>query len=266
VAVSRDGSCWFLLNVSPDVRQQVLAYPGLGPPAGQTRGTTLAGCVLTDAEIDHTMGLLQLREGGTVRVMSTPLVRHWLNEYLSVGPILRCFAERPWTDLPLDAPVELPTREGTPSGLRLRAFAVDPHVPRFIPESLDGALGSVVGLHIEDAMSGGKLVYAPCLGSIGGAPPLAADGADCLLIDGTFWDDDEPLRCRIGDRTARQMGHLPVSGPQGSLGWLSSLPARHRAYIHINNTNPMLNRRGPEYRRVEASGLHVAADGDFFDL
>jgi pyrroloquinoline quinone biosynthesis protein B len=222
--------------------------------------------VLTDAEIDHAIGLLHLREGCIVQVMSTLLVRRWLNDYLSVGPVLRCFAERPWNDLPLNAPVELPTPEGKPSGLRLRAFAVDPHVPRFVPESGDDAVGSVVGLRIEDATSGGKLVYAPCLGAIGGVLTDAAEDADCILIDGTFWDDDEPVRCCIGDRTARQMGHLPVSGTDSSLRWLSGLPARHRAYIHINNTNPMLNRRSPEHRQIEASGLRVAADGDLFEL
>jgi pyrroloquinoline quinone biosynthesis protein B len=266
VAVSADGSRWFLLNVSPDVRQQILAFPSLGPPRGETRGTALAGCVLTDAEIDHVTGLLHLREGCILRILSTPLVRRWLNQYLPVEPVLRRFAERPWIDLPLDTPLELPSLDGTPSRLRLLAFEVDRHVPRFVPESPAEAVGSVVGLHIEDTRTRGKLVYAPCLASIAEPLRAAAKDANCLLIDGTFWDDSEPIRSGIGDRTARQMGHLPVSDPQGSLDWFSGLPARHRVYIHINNTNPMLNRGGPEHHLVEAAGVRVGADGDLFDV
>src|SRR5436305_5214375 len=122
VAVSADGKAWFLLNVSPDVRQQLLAFPKLGPPPGAKRGTAIAGCVLTDAELDHTAGLLLLREGGPFAVLSTPLVRRWLNQYLPVEPVLACFAGPGWTELPLDAPLDLPLPGGTPSGLRVRAF------------------------------------------------------------------------------------------------------------------------------------------------
>src|SRR5262249_37336702 len=125
---------------------------------------------------------------------------------------------------------------------------------------------SVVGLHIEDVHSGGRLLYAPCLASVGGPLDELARNADAVLIDGTFWDDDEPLRCGIGSRPARQMGHLPVSGPGGSLEWLGQLNARQRVYVHINNTNPMLNERGLEYRQVTDRGVRVGADGDTFEL
>src|SRR5215467_12624946 len=107
VAVSADGRAWFLLNVSPDVRQQILAFPALGPPEGQQRGSAIAGCVLTDAELDHTAGLLMLREGDPFCVHSTKLVRHWLNRYVPVEPLLACFARPTWVDLPLDQPVLL---------------------------------------------------------------------------------------------------------------------------------------------------------------
>jgi pyrroloquinoline quinone biosynthesis protein B len=266
VAVSADGRAWFLLNVSPDVRGQLLAFPELGPPGDAARGTAIAGCLLTDAELDHTAGLLLLREGCIGWVFCTPLVRRWLNRYLPLEPILACFAGPSWAELPMDAAQELPLPDGTPSGLRVRSFAVDPHVPRFVREEPAAGGGSVVGLHLEDPRTGGRLVYAPCVASMSRALAEAAWEADCLLLDGTFWTDDEPIRCGIGPRTARQMGHLPVSGPFSTLTWLANLPCRHRVYVHINNTNPMANRGGPESRLVHERGVRVGMDGDFFDL
>ncbi|HMC64458.1 MAG TPA: pyrroloquinoline quinone biosynthesis protein PqqB [Gemmataceae bacterium] len=280
VAVSADGRAWFLLNVSPDVRQQILSFPALGPGRNlvssrnqvSERSTAIAGCVLTDAELDHTAGLLLLREGGTFGIHCTATVRRWLNRYLPVEPILSCFSPAGinpaarWCELPFDAAIELHLPDGSPSGLRVRAFEVDGHVPRYVKEEAASAVGSVIGLQIEDTNTGGRLVYAPCVGSPGRVLRNAASEADCLVIDGTFWDDEEPIRCGIGSRTARAMGHLPVSGPDGSLNWLGELDVRHRVYIHINNTNPMLNERGPEYRLVTGRGVCVGADGDSFEL
>jgi pyrroloquinoline quinone biosynthesis protein B len=163
-------------------------------------------------------------------------------------------------DLPLDRPVVL-TGEG---GLLVRGFEVKRHVPRFVVDDTGTAEGSVIGLAIEDPETGGKLVYAPCVGSLEGHLMSLVRDADAVLIDGTFWSDDEPLQ--IGQRTASQMGHVPVSGPHGSLSWLSELSARHRVYVHINNTNPMLDENGPEHRLVASRGVWVGADGDMFEL
>jgi pyrroloquinoline quinone biosynthesis protein B len=265
VAVSADGRSWFLLNVSPDVRQQFLAFPALGPPEGAQRGTAVAGCVLTDAELDHTAGLLLLREGGPVGIFCTETVRRWLTHSFPVGPILARFSDPPWQHLPL-ARVVLPLPDGRPSGLHVRAFEVERHVPRFVTAPAADAVGSVVGLELEDDRTGGRLVYVPCLASVSPALQEAGRNADCLLLDGTFWDDEEPLWSGLGRRTARGMGHLPVSGAGGSLEWLSGLRARYRVYVHINNTNPMLNERGPEQRLVAERGVRVGADGDHFEL
>jgi pyrroloquinoline quinone biosynthesis protein B len=272
VAVSADGQSWFLLNVSPDIRQQILNFPALGPGQTQMRGTAIAGCVLTDAELDHTTGLLLLREGGSFPIHATATVRRWLNSYWPIEALLACFAPAGinpaarWRDLPVGAFLELPLPNGLPSGLRVRAIELDRHVPRFVREDLATAGGSVVGLHIEDTRSGGRLLYAPCVASLRDSLLCAAREADCVLIDGTFWEDDEPIRSGIGSRTARTMGHLPVSGTKGSLAWLSGLPVRRRVYIHINNTNPMLNERGPEYQMVTEQGARVGVDGDSFEL
>ena len=151
VAVSADGRSWFLLNVSADVRAQLAAARELWPPAGKGRGTPIAGCILTDAEIDHTSGLLQLREGCAFSIVSTPIVRRWLTEYLPIGPILAAFADRTWIDLPLETMLELALPDGGPSGLTLRAFELGRDVPRFVPEGDGDAWGSVTGQGIQIA-------------------------------------------------------------------------------------------------------------------
>jgi pyrroloquinoline quinone biosynthesis protein B len=256
-----------LLNVSADVRAQLAAASELWPPSGTRRGTPIAGCILTDAEIDHTSGLLQLREGCTFGIFSTPVVRYWLHRYLPIGPILAPFADRTWTDLPPDSAFDLPRTDGTSSGLRIQAFELGRDVPRFVPEDAAAdTTGAIIGLAIEDTASGGKLVYAPGVPAIGLSLRAAAESADCLLIDGTFWSDDEPARMGITNSTARDMGHVPVAGANGTLVWLSSLPARHRIYVHINNTNPMLDDAGPECREVNGCGVRVGADGDEFEV
>lgn len=266
VAVSADGQAWFLLNTSPDVRQQILGFPQLGPPEDAARGTGIAGCILTDPEIDHTAGLLLLREGCSMSILCTPIVRRWLSRYLGVEDVLASFADRTWGELSLVEAMSLRLPCGSESGLRVRAFEVDRHVPKFVKEDRDEAEGSVVGLEIEDTQTGGRLVYAPCVASIDEPLKQAVEQADCLLIDGTFWDDVEPQRCGITDRTARQMGHIPVSGTEGSLQWLAKLPIKNRVYIHINNTNPMLRRGSPEHLAVQEQGVRIAADGDVFEL
>ncbi|HEV3022565.1 MAG TPA: pyrroloquinoline quinone biosynthesis protein PqqB [Pirellulales bacterium] len=267
VAVSPDGHAWFLLNVSPDIRQQIRSFAPLGPAEGTApRGTAIAGCVLTDAELDHAAGLLLLREGGAGGIHCTATVRRWLNRWFPVEPILASFSNPSWCDLPLDAAVELCLPDGSPSGLRAQAFETGRHVPRYVNDVEDTAAGSVVGLRILETKTGARLVYAPCAGELDGPLVRAAAEANCLLVDGTFWDDDEPLRCGIGSRTSRAMGHVPVNGREGSLNWIGGLSARHRVYVHVNNTNPMLDESRPEHRLLSERGVRVGADGDHFEL
>ncbi len=266
-AVSADGRAWFLLNASADVRQQVLTTAALWPPEGAARGTTIAGCLLTDAEIDHASGLLQLREGGRFGIYSTAPVRDWLGEFLPIRTILGSFADRPWEVYPDDGFVELKLPDGTESGLRARAFAVGEDIPRFVPPTAVPATGgSVVGLEIVDNASGATLVYAPGVPKITSELSKAAHRASCILIDGTFWTDTEPQETGITDSTSTEMGHLPVSGEGGTLQWLCGLNIAHRVYVHINNTNPMLNDASRQRQEVTDSGVHVAADGDTFEI
>jgi pyrroloquinoline quinone biosynthesis protein B len=264
VAVSADGCAWILLNVSPDVRRQIISFPPLGPAAGAVRGQSIVGCILTDAELDHTAGLLFLREGGPFTIYSTVLVRRWLNRFFPVEPLLARFMAPTWVEMPLDQPWLVPGTEDASPHLQVRAFELAPHRPRFVSDAESDLAGSVVGLLVQDIQTGGKLLYAPCVGALDESLASLAREADAILFDGTFWTNDEPQR--LGLRTALEMGHVPIGGPRGSLAWLAHRPAPLRMYVHINNTNPVLNERGPEYRRVRERGVRVATDGDQFDL
>jgi pyrroloquinoline quinone biosynthesis protein B len=271
VAVSARGDVWTLLNASPDVREQVrpLGLPrgrqGHKPPPRPVRGTPIASCVLTDAELDHTLGLLVLREGERFDVIATRPVCRWLARDFPVAPVLGAFCRRRWRPLPLERPVALGCPDGTASGLIVRAFATGARRPRYA-RGRGRAAGAVVGLVVEDLLSGRRLVYAPGVATPNAALRSAAERADAVLLDGTFWSDDELPRLRLGRHSARALGHWPVGGRDGSLRWLGEQRAPYRAYLHLNNTNPMLAAGSPERRSVERQGIRVAEDGDEFEL
>ena len=260
-AVSADGARWFLLNASPDVRDQLTRLPGPVPEG--TRHVPVEGIVLTDAELDHTVGVLLLREAGRLQVAATDAVRRILEEDSRVLAVTRVFAEVRVHELLPDRALGLCYGDGTPSGLRVTCFPVPAGPPRFASEDRPG---HTVGLMIEDDRTGGSCAFIPGCGGLDDELFARLASADLVLFDGTFWTDDELIGLGIGERTARQMDHLPVSGPGGSLERLRHLPSRHRVYTHINNTNPMLLEDSPERARVEEAGLRVGADGMRFTL
>ena len=266
VAISADDRWWFLLNVSPDVRHQLLRFDDLGPDPNSVRGASLAGCVLTDAEMDHASGLLQLREGCRLPVISTELVHRWLSESFPIEPVLTSFSDRPWLDLPLEVSQTLALPDGSASGLTVQAFETGRDVPRFVAAEQQSAVGSVIGLEVTDSATGAKFVYAPCVPLLDERLQQAAQGGDLLLMDGTFWTEDEPQKFGISTRSSSQMGHVPVSGADGSLAWLAKLPVAHRVYVHINNTNPMLDEAGQQHGQVRDQGVEVGVDGQEFVL
>jgi len=261
-AVSADGSRWFLLNASPDVRDQLGRLP-VAPPEGP-RHVPVAGVVTTDAELDHTLGIVLLREGQRLRLYMTCAVRQVLERDSSILPVTRAFADVEVIELPSrGGPVPLTYAGGAASGLTVETFPVPAGPPRFASEELPG---HTVGLVLRDGVTGGSCAFVPGCGGLDEALLARLDAATLVLFDGTFWTDDELIRLGIGDRTARQMDHLPVSGPDGSLERLSQLRARHRVYTHINNTNPMLVEDSPERALVERHGLLVGMDGMGFDV
>lgn len=251
VAVSADGHRWFLINASPDVRTQIEAFPGLHPHGDRT--TPLAAVLLTDAELDHTLGLLLLREARALRLYTTPAVHRTLCDGSGLLRTLERYCPVEWQAVIPDA--DLPLADG----LCCRAFDVpSTKKARFGPGTDHGR---VVGYRLTDERSGGTLVYLPCVQAL--TPALRAEiaGCDCLLVDGTCWRDDELIRLGLAGRTSREMGHLPIDGPDGSLAQLRSLGVARTIFVHMNNTNPILLADTPERRAVTDSGMEVAMDG-----
>jgi pyrroloquinoline quinone biosynthesis protein B len=260
-AVSADGQRWFLLNASPDVHSQLAGLP-VGEPTGR-RHVPVEGVVLTDAELDHTMGILLLREGRSLHIYATQAVQRIVEHDSRIVSVTRAFAEVRLEDLPVGVSTPLSYRDGCPSGLTVSSFPVPAGPPRFASGDHPG---HTVGLLAHDEATGGTCAFVPGCGGLDQTLLGTLGRAELVLFDGTFWKDDELIALGIGDRTAREMDHLPVSGPDGSLERLASLRSRHRVYTHINNTNPMLIEGSPERLEVERRGLTVGADGMRFTL
>ncbi len=249
IAVSGDRRRWFVFNASPDIRAQMESFPAMWPRDG--RDTPLESVLLTDAEIDHTLGLLLLREGRGIELHATPAVRETLRE--GTLRTLETYCPVEWRPVVSDVDVSLG------GGLSYRAFEVPTHKrTRF---GSDAERGQVVGYRLTDETSGRVMVYLPGVQEFTAALRERLEGCSCLLVDGTCWQDDELVRLGLGGKTAREMGHVPVGGPGGSLEQLSPLPIEQKFYVHINNTNPILLEDAPERRLVEESGMRVAADG-----
>jgi pyrroloquinoline quinone biosynthesis protein B len=260
--VSADGARWFLLNASPDVREQLHALP-TAAPAG-VRHVPVEGIVFTDAELDHTLGLALLREARHLQVWATDAVREVIANDSRILPVTRAFADVRVEELVPGRWSGLCYRDGSSSGLRVTCFPVPAGPPRFARQELPG---HTVGLLVSDERTGGSCAFVPGCGGLDDGVLGRLTAADLVLFDGTFWTDDELIGLGIGERSARQMDHLPVSGPGGSLAQLGNLARPPRVvYTHINNTNPMLLEYGPERAEVERAGLVVGADGMRFTL
>lgn len=261
-AVSADGLRWFLLNASPDVHAQLGRFEA-APPGAAVRHVPVEGIVLTDAELDHTLGVVLLREARFLQLWATEAVGHIIEADSRILPVTRAFAQVQVRMLDLESPTPLVYRDGCPSGISVLGFPVPAGPPRFAAEE---PAGHTIGLLLRDEATGGVAAFVPGCGDLDDRLLGLLAPADLVLFDGTFWTDDELIRLRIGERTARQMDHLPISGPDGSLIRLARLRTRDRVYTHINNTNPMLIEDGPERVAVEAAGLRVGFDGMRFTL
>lgn len=261
VALSADGARWFLLNVSPDIRQQIEAFPPLAPnPAGNTRHSGIAGIFLSDADLDHTLGLLILREGLPQTIYATRSVRDSLTTGLTLFPALSHYCSIDWRE-PAEVLTTLSYADGSPSGLRYAACALEGHPPRYMGEQVTPHPGDRVGYRFVDEHTGGRLLYLPALAALTAPVKVLLADCDVLLLDGTFWSEQEMQESGTGTKTATQMGHLPVGGPEGSLIQLATQPLKRCIYVHINNTNPMLSEDAPEYAAVYESGSEVGQDG-----
>jgi pyrroloquinoline quinone biosynthesis protein B len=251
IAISADGERWSLLNASPDIRQQMTAFPGLHPTPG-TRDVPLDTIVLTNAELDHVIGLLVLREALSYRILSTAWVRDAMLDNNSAWRLL----EPVWGAAKLDEPVLL-DRAGR---LEARMFPVPGKVPGHLREVASHHPEASVAVRITDTATRRRLVYAPGLKSLDSGTLAELAAAECRIVDGTFFTNDELRAVRPGAPDAVAMGHMPIGGPEGSLAHLASLRGR-TLYIHMNNTNPILDSESPEAEQVRGAGVEIAADG-----
>ena len=271
LAISSDSKHWFLLGASPDLRAQIEATPDLHPRAAdhETRHSPISGAIFLNADIDHVLGLLLLRELQPLNTYASLSVRRILTEDNSMFRMLQRVADQvKWNEIELDElfPLFTPTRED--SGLCCRALSLGRHYPAYVStrrqtdlQRREASLGLIV-----ESPSGKRLAYMPAVPQIDDALLKEADSADVLLFDGTFWSEDELIRVQGSGQTSWEMGHVPVSSAEGSLEKLAHLRRPRKIYVHINNTNPMLDEASAEHRRVREAGWEVAEDGWQFDL
>jgi len=259
IAVSGNGESWALVNASPDVLVQLAAQREL-QPARSVRDTALAGVVLVDGQIDHTTGLLMLREAGKPwRIWCTDAA---YADLTTGHPVLEVLAHYSGVDR---RSIDIGGEEfgvDHVEGVRWRALPVASKPAPYSPHRDTPAQGDNIALLLTDVASGRAAFYAPGLGEIDDAVWRAMRSAACVLVDGTFWADDEMIALRVSKKRAREIGHLPQSGRGGMLEWLAKLPAStHKILIHVNNTNPILDESSPQRAELDRRGVEVAYDG-----
>jgi pyrroloquinoline quinone biosynthesis protein B len=252
---------WFLVNASPDIRAQIETLRE--GPAGGVRSSPIAGVLLTDAEIDHTTGLLILREGAEpLELWGTEAVRSALSGDLPLLEVLAGYCGVRWHPLQAGRRFELGEAG---AALEVEPIAAGGDPPRYVRDPAASA-DDAIALWLRDPETGGTAMYVPVLERLDEALLARMEAADCVLVDGTFWRDDELAAAGIGGRTALEMGHRPLSGPDGSLARLAALRGPRTVLLHINNTNPILLEGSPERREVESAGIEVADDGMLLEL
>jgi pyrroloquinoline quinone biosynthesis protein B len=258
IVATGDDENWVLFNASPDVLQQLQQFPAL-QPARALRDTAIRAIVLIDAQIDHTTGLYMLREHKQPHELwCTSLVREDLTAGNPILNVLGHYCGLNWHDVPL---AERFTMEGVPR-LAFEALPLTSNAPPYSPHRDHPQPGDNIGVTLVDAQSGKRLFYAPGLGRMEDHVWAAMQAADCVLVDGTLWTDDEMIALGASKKTSRDMGHLPQSGPDGMIEWLDKLPATTRkVLIHINNTNPILDEDSPQRAELARHGIEVSYDG-----
>jgi pyrroloquinoline quinone biosynthesis protein B len=268
VAITQNGGSWFLLGASPDLRAQIEATPELHPRLS-TRHSPIAGIALANADVDHVLGLLLLRELQPLRVHSTASVRLILREDNSMfGMLHRIPDQTKWTDFQCGKEFDLCDAEGQDSGLRCRAWSLSNHYPSYVKPERQSRLSpgeASLGFFIH-SVSGPRLAYMPAVPQVDSALLGEFDTCDVLLFDGTFWSNTELMNVNDDPRTsptAQQMGHVPVVE---TLVKLAGVRRPRKIFLHINNTNPMLDEASPQYRAVRDAGWEIAEDGWQFDL
>ena len=264
IAVSADGKRWVILNASPDLRQQINDNKALHPAAGDPlRASPIAAVVVTNADVDHVTGLLNLRESQPLALYGHERVLGVLAQNSIFNVLNPAFVDR--RPLPLDTPLELTAKDGVPLGITVTSFVVPGKIALWLEKLNEPGFGSqagdTIGLKITGADGADPIFYIPGCASL---PPELKDrlkGAALVFFDGTLWRDDEMIVAGVGVKTGQRMGHMSVSGPDGVMAAFEGLGVRRKVLIHINNTNPLLIDDSPELAEAGKAGWEVAYDG-----
>jgi len=261
LALSADGSTWFLAGASPDLAFQIENSLALHPRAlhNTPRDSPVAGVVLGSADLDHVVGLLLLRELQPLRVYAAPSILRILREDNSMfGMLNRVEPQVVWTPMKSGAPFPLLSSDGKDSGLRCEAYYLSGRYPKYVKsEAANLARDEATAALFFESAAGKRVAYIPAVGGLSDTLLEKIRYVDLLLFDGTFWSDDELVRVLGSGETAHQMGHIPA---EESLRLLKSIEVGRRMFIHLNNTNPILNESSPEHRAVRQAGWEVAED------
>lgn len=261
VAVSADGAHWFLLNASPEIRAQIESFPPLWPR--NRRDTPIAGILLNNGDLDHCLGLLSLRESHPITVYATETVQRGFTEGNVLYRTLQRFPDQvTWRPLVLGLEQPLLIGRDEESGLAVTAIPVPGKRPLHLESTGQTSVPEDnVGLLIRNTRTGRRLAYFSAVGDWSPKVERAITSAECVFFDGTFWSSDELNSTGVGERSAEDMAHFPLSGTNGTLSRLKKAGGRRRVLIHINNTNPILCEDSLERRTVDESGIEVAYDG-----
>jgi pyrroloquinoline quinone biosynthesis protein B len=271
LAASADGRNWVLFNASPDIRQQIAQTPELQPHANAPlRSTPISAVVLTNADVDHVAGLLSLRERQPFAIYTTAQVLAVL-EANSIFDVLEP-AIVPRRVLSPEGELEICDAAGRKTGVTIESFAVPGKVALYLEDSawpeadFSSDKGDTIGVRIIDRSDGGPVFYIPGCARIDSVLRSRLDGAACLLFDGTVYTDDELIAAGVGEKTGARMGHLAMSGQAGSIARLAGVKIGRRIFVHVNNTNPVLDENSIEHAAVKAAGWEVGHDGMEIDL
>jgi pyrroloquinoline quinone biosynthesis protein B len=263
IAISADGEHWFLINASPDLRQQLIVTPQLHPRAGSLRHSPIAGVILTNSEVDAVAGLLSLREGWPFTIYAHDRVLAILKDNSIFNVLNARNVQR--QAIAIDAAFEPALPDGSSSGIEILPFAVTGKGAWYLegqahPAGEDGA-GDTLGLRIGDKATGKHFYFLAACARV--TPELKAriEGAPLVFFDGTVWRDDELIAAGLGTKTGQGMGHISMSGENGAIATLADLGIERRIFLHINNSNPVLLQDSRERAIAEGAGWQIPADG-----
>jgi pyrroloquinoline quinone biosynthesis protein B len=263
IAISADGDHWFLINASPDLRQQLTATPQLHPKAGRLRHSPISGVILTNGEIDAVAGLLSMREGSPFTIYAHAKVL----SILRANSIFNVLNEKNVRRQPIevDKAFEPSLPDGSPSRIEILPFAVSGKGAWYLegeshPGGADGT-GDTLGLRVADKATDKYFYFlAACAGVTDDLKSRIA-GAPLVFFDGTVWRDDELIAAGLGTKTGQGMGHIAMSGDGGAIAALAGLDIDRKLFLHINNSNPALLCDSDERKIAERAGWQIPADG-----